>query len=91
MPVGTVLAQDPPANSVVSRGATVVLTLSGGSRLPLEANLADEILLVSCDLDRVEFRPGETVKLILHWQALREMSEDYTVFVHLAQADGQLV
>jgi len=91
VPVGTVLAQDPPANSVVSRGATVVLTLSGGARLPLEANLADEILLVSCDLDRVEFRPGETVKLILHWQALREMSEDYTVFVHLAQADGQLV
>jgi hypothetical protein len=91
VPVGTVLAQDPPANSVVSRGATVVLTLSGGARLPLEANLADKILLVSCDLDKVEFKPGETVKLILHWQALREMSEDYTVFVHLAQADGQLV
>ncbi|HID64983.1 MAG TPA: Stk1 family PASTA domain-containing Ser/Thr kinase [Anaerolineae bacterium] len=91
MPIGTVLAQDPPANSVVSRGTTVILALSSGSRLPLEANLADEVLLVSCDLDRVEFRPGETVQLTLHWQALREMSEDYTVFVHLTQADGQLV
>jgi uncharacterized protein RhaS with RHS repeats len=29
--------------------------------------------------------------LTLHWQALREMTEDYTVFVHLTQADGQLV
>jgi tRNA A-37 threonylcarbamoyl transferase component Bud32 len=91
MPVGTVLAQDPPPSSVVSRGSTVVLTLSSGSRLPLEANLADKILLVSCDLSRVEFRPGETVQLVLHWQALREMTEDYTVFVHLTQADGQLV
>jgi hypothetical protein len=91
MPIGTILAQDPPANSMVSRGTTVVLTLSSGSRLPLEANLADEILLVSCDLDRVEFRAGETVQLTLHWQALREMTKDYTVFVHLTQADGQLV
>ena len=91
MPVGTILTQDPPANSVVSRGTIVVLTLSSGSRLPLEANLADKVLLVSCDLARVEFRPGETVQLTLHWQALREMTEDYTVFVHLTQADGQLV
>jgi len=91
MPVGTILAQDPPANSVVSRGTTVVLTLSSGSRLPLEANLADKVLLLSCDLDRVEFKPGETVQLILHWQALREMTKDYTVFVHLTQADGQLI
>jgi tRNA A-37 threonylcarbamoyl transferase component Bud32 len=91
MPVGTVLAQDPPPSSVVSRGSTVVLTLSSGSRLPLEANLADKILLVSCDLSKVEFRSGETVQLILHWQALREMTEDYTVFVHLTQTDGQLV
>jgi tRNA A-37 threonylcarbamoyl transferase component Bud32 len=91
MPVGTILTQDPPANSVVSRGTIVVLTLSSGSRLPLEANLADKVLLVSCDLDRVEFRPGETVQLTLHWQALREMTEDYTVFVHLTRADGQLV
>jgi tRNA A-37 threonylcarbamoyl transferase component Bud32 len=91
MSVGTILAQDPPANSVVSRGTTVVLTFSSGSRLPLEANLAEKALLVSCDLDRVEFRPGEMVRLTLHWQALREMTEDYTVFVHLTQADGQLV
>jgi hypothetical protein len=91
MPVGTVLAQDPPANSVVSGGATVFLTLSSGPRVPLEANLADRVLLVSCDLDRVEFRPGETVQLTLHWQALREMTEDYTVFVYLTLADGQLV
>jgi hypothetical protein len=91
MSVGTILAQDPPANSVVSRGTTVALTFSSGSRLPLEANLAEKVLVVSCDLDRVEFRPGEMVRLTLHWQALREMTEDYTVFVHLTQADGQLV
>jgi tRNA A-37 threonylcarbamoyl transferase component Bud32 len=91
MPVGTILAQDPPANSVVSRGTTVVLTVSTGSRLLLEANLADQVLLVSCDLDKVEFKPGETVQLTLHWQALREMSEDYTVFVHLTRTDGQVV
>jgi hypothetical protein len=91
MAVGTVLAQDPPANSVLSRETTVVLTVSSGSRLPLEANLADKVLLVSCDLTRVEFRPGETVQLTLHWQALGKMTDDYTVFVHLTRPDGQVV
>ncbi len=91
MPVGTILAQDPPAGSVVSKGATVVLTLSSGSQLLLGANLADKVLLVSCDLARVEFKPGEKVQLTLHWQALQPMTEDYVVFVHLAQADGQIV
>jgi len=91
MPVGIVLAQDPPANSVVSRGTPVMLTLSSGSRLPLEANLADKVLLVSCDLTGVEFRLGETVQLTLHWQALGEMTDDYTVFVHLTRPDGQVV
>jgi hypothetical protein len=30
----------------------------------------------------------QTVELTLHWQALQEMSESYTVFVHVVDATG---
>jgi len=31
---------------------------------------------------------SQTVELTLHWQALQEMSESYTVFVHVVDASG---
>lgn len=35
-------------------------------------------------------RPGETVRLVLCWQALAAVSVDYTVFTHLLAPDGSL-
>lgn len=34
---------------------------------------------------------GETLHLVLYWEALSEMSKDYTVFTHLLNVEGRMV
>jgi uncharacterized membrane protein len=66
---------------------------------PVQANFAaqacDEpsrtIALLGYDLDPPEPGPGSTLHLTLYWQAQAEMEQDYTVFVHLLDAEGRLV
>ena len=36
-------------------------------------------------------RPGQPLRLTLYWQALAPLPHDYTVFVHLRNADGGTV
>lgn len=38
-----------------------------------------------------EFLPGQTVTLNLQWQALRDVSESYKIFVHLVDETGQII
>jgi len=38
-----------------------------------------------------ELLPGKEIQLKLQWQALREISESYKVFVHLTDAGGQII
>ncbi len=47
----------------------------------LEADFGGEIRLLGYEMG--EARAGQPFSLTLYWQALREMEEDYTVFVHL--------
>ena len=61
-----------------------------GPRYPLEANLGDKVALLGYDLEVKEARPGDTLHLTLHWQAQREVDEDYTVFVHLIDEEGTI-
>jgi len=49
------------------------------------------ITLLGYDLAPPEPEPGGTLRLILYWQAQAEMEQDYTVFVHLLDAEGHLV
>jgi len=43
------------------------------------------------DLSAAEVRPGETLNLTLHWEAMTPADADYTVFVHLLDAEGRPV
>ncbi|MGQ9626485.1 MAG: ArnT family glycosyltransferase [Anaerolineae bacterium] len=62
--------------------------------IPLEIAFGDKIKLVG-----YEISPSESLRLTLYWQRIGAVEEDYTVFVHLideegnkiAQADGQPV
>jgi hypothetical protein len=54
---------------------------------PLFANFADEAALLGYDLQEEE---GQ-LRLTTYWQALRTMTTDYTLFVHLLGADGTLI
>jgi 4-amino-4-deoxy-L-arabinose transferase-like glycosyltransferase len=57
---------------------------------PVHFNLGGKIALVGYDMDRRKAEPGEAIHLTLYWQALAEMKEDYTVFVHLLREGDQI-
>lgn len=56
----------------------------------MEANLGPKVTLIGYDLEETVAHPGGNLHLILYWQAQREMSQDYTVFTHLIDAEGQI-
>jgi uncharacterized membrane protein len=58
---------------------------------PVQAGFAAKVSLLGYDLDPPELEPGSTLRLTLYWQAQAEMDQDYTVFVHLLDAEGRLV
>ena len=53
----------------------------------LEANLGDQMRLFGYDLDLNK----ETLDLTLYWEALDQISYDYTIFVHVINANGQII
>lgn len=55
---------------------------------PLEANFGGMIKLQGYDLNVATVRPGATLKLTLFWQALTQIKENYTVFLHLRDSAG---
>ncbi len=52
--------------------------------------LGDRVQLLGYDLSTSDVTPGERLTLTLYWQALTEMDENYTVFVHLRGPDGAM-
>jgi hypothetical protein len=54
-------------------------------------NFGDQIQLVRYELSGTGALPGDDMGLTLYWQALRPLSQEYTVFVHLRGQDGSLV
>jgi hypothetical protein len=57
---------------------------------PHAAILGDAIQLLGYDLNPPE-NPGEALQLKLYWETLSTVTEDYDVFVHVIDKDGQLV
>ncbi len=47
------------------------------------ADLSDAIRFLGYDLEADAYSPGQTMRLTLYWQARKEMSTSYVVFVHL--------
>jgi hypothetical protein len=52
--------------------------------------LGDAIQLLGYDLNPPE-NPGEALQLKLYWETLAAVAEDYDVFVHVIDKNGQLV
>ncbi len=92
-PEGHVLAQVPQPGTTVHAGDTVTLTVSGGVDIPipLQVNLANLIMLENAELRQNSFRPGGVVAVTLHWHAARSINTHYVVFLHLLDANGDLV
>jgi hypothetical protein len=54
---------------------------------PLAIRFGDSISLIGYDLQR---QPNGAVQVRLHWRAAGPVSQDYTVFTHLLDAQGKL-
>ncbi len=54
----------------------------------VDVNFGDQMRLLTCDVGPSSLRPGDVVSVEAEWQALAEMAEDYTIFVHLLGPDG---
>jgi len=50
---------------------------------PLVADYGSSIRLLGFDLKQVTLAPGGQIEVVLYWQALSTVGEDYKVFVHL--------
>ena len=58
---------------------------------PRQANFDNKVLLLGADLAPDPVSSGDIIQVALHWQALTDMDIAYTVFVHLLDADGEVV
>jgi hypothetical protein len=57
---------------------------------PLGANFGDQISLLGFDVAD-SLSPGAEFDVSLYWEALRQPDDDYVVFVHLLDTEGQIV
>lgn len=58
--------------------------------IPVSATFGS-IEFLGYDLARSDFAAGETIPLVLYWRANQPVEDDYTVFTHIIDAQGQLV
>jgi hypothetical protein len=56
---------------------------------PVKAHLDDKVKLLGCNIES-SFLPGHGIHLDLFWQVLQPMEEDYTVFIHLIDGEGNV-
>lgn len=54
----------------------------------VDANLSNQITLLGYRADQLEVTSGETLDIMLYWEARTPPPADYTVFLHLAASQG---
>ena len=57
--------------------------------IPVQANFGDQVELLGYDLPLRRVEAGAGIPLVLYWQGLTQMREDYTISVQLLDADLQ--
>jgi hypothetical protein len=50
----------------------------------------NQIVLRQAKIETSEAGAGDVIRVVLQWQSLKTITEDYTVFVHLLGPDGQV-
>jgi hypothetical protein len=56
----------------------------------LDYRFGSQIRLVGYEIASPEPSPGDTLVFTLYWQALAKLDRDYTIFVHVLDAEGQV-
>jgi serine/threonine-protein kinase len=90
-PYHKILKQEPPAGLPLAAGQPLTLTVSGGTTVTLQVNLADQIWLDAANVPNDQVQRGGLINLTLLWRGQRKINTPYTVFVHLIDPNGHLV
>jgi len=51
--------------------------------VPLDVTFGDRIRLLGADIESTSTRPGDSIEIVLSWQAVAPIDKDYSTFVHL--------
>jgi hypothetical protein len=62
-----------------------------GISQPLEGDFAGRIALLGYELDQAPVQPGDSLYLMLFWQALADLDEDYSLVITVVDEDGKMV
>ena len=81
---------EPPDDNVRFHEIEVLPRSETGLPNPVHFNFGGQIALAGYEMDRRKVSPGEAIRLILYWQSLAEMEDNYTVFVHLLREGDQI-
>jgi hypothetical protein len=57
----------------------------------LNYHFGDDIRLIGCKAIPPSLNPGDELRVALYWRAEAKPEQDYTVFVHVLNSDGELV
>lgn len=72
------------------RGQAQSLIVPPQPETPLDANFDGQIQLVGYDLNPSRLTAGQTVEVALYWKPLKDLQRDYSVFVHIVDAAGNV-
>ena len=61
------------------------------AQFPQNTNLSNLMSLGGYDVPVTTVKPGDSLKLVLYWQAQNKIEKQYTVFVHLLDKDNKVV
>ncbi|MBI5305121.1 MAG: glycosyltransferase family 39 protein [Chloroflexi bacterium] len=91
-PLENLTARDPRGNAITPNVAR--FKIAGQSQIqienPVRYDFADQVALVGYAI-APNAHAGESLRVRLFWRALKSLDEDYTVFVHLVDANGKLI
>ncbi len=81
----------PVERPLVTRVKVRAPTEDGAPSHPLEAHWGDGLLLKGYDLAPSTASAGGELTLTLYWQVRQTPQKDYTVFIHLTNAQGEII
>ena len=55
----------------------------------LDLDFAGKVKLLGYDIDRAQWRPGETMRVTWHWQVSESLDEGWTLFTHIDDPDSK--
>jgi hypothetical protein len=84
-------ANQPPEDRIFLGKFHVRLHPPSPPEYPVHAQFGNSLVLAGGDFPERTLHPGQVLTYTLHWQAIDSIAQDYTVFNHLLDVEGNIV